>query len=145
MLPGASATPGRPVALAFLPADADEIFDYLSALMSGAGAGGGLRLARPAWMARGACRGAGIGFFDRSEAAVAVALAVCHSCPVRGECLAYALETDSTDGVWGGLTAKQRRTLTSRDRRRGGGPGARLKTCAVSPPGHGFGHGNGGS
>ena len=32
-------------------------------------------------------------------------------CPVRAECLLYALQTDSREGVWGGLSERQRRGL----------------------------------
>jgi WhiB family redox-sensing transcriptional regulator len=32
-------------------------------------------------------------------------------CPVRGECLAYALEHDERFGIWGGLSERQRRQL----------------------------------
>jgi len=49
-----------------------------------------------------------------------VALAVCSICPVREECLAFALATNQTEGVWGGMTADERRRLRRRirDRRR---------------------------
>jgi WhiB family transcriptional regulator, redox-sensing transcriptional regulator len=36
---------------------------------------------------------------------------VCRSCEVRAECLAYALEHDERDGIWGGLTERERRRL----------------------------------
>lgn len=36
---------------------------------------------------------------------------VCLACPVRAECLDYALETKQRFGVWGGLTEHQRRPL----------------------------------
>jgi WhiB family redox-sensing transcriptional regulator len=36
---------------------------------------------------------------------------VCARCPVRGECLAYALENDERFGVWGGLSEGERRLL----------------------------------
>jgi WhiB family transcriptional regulator, redox-sensing transcriptional regulator len=34
---------------------------------------------------------------------------VCAACEVRAECLAYALEHDELEGVWGGLSEKERR------------------------------------
>lgn len=37
--------------------------------------------------------------------------AVCTGCPVRSQCLDYALENGEAFGIWGGLTAKQRRKL----------------------------------
>ncbi|MEY9944726.1 WhiB family transcriptional regulator [Kitasatospora sp. GAS1066B] len=41
------------------------------------------------------------------------AKAICWSCPVRGRCLALAMERKEPEGVWGGLTARERRRLTS--------------------------------
>jgi WhiB family redox-sensing transcriptional regulator len=43
------------------------------------------------------------------------AKAICARCPVRGECLAYALATRQKYGIWGGATAEERRTMTRRD------------------------------
>lgn len=37
------------------------------------------------------------------------ALAVCARCPVRTDCLDWALKAPEKDGVWGGTTARQRR------------------------------------
>lgn len=34
---------------------------------------------------------------------------VCASCPVRQQCLEYAIEHGFDDGIWGGLTPKQRK------------------------------------
>lgn len=39
---------------------------------------------------------------------------VCFSCPVRIECLADALDSNTTFGVWGGLTERERRALLRR-------------------------------
>lgn len=46
------------------------------------------------------------------------AKAVCQQCPVREQCLAWALETDQTIGVWGGTTELERRALRRRARSR---------------------------
>ncbi|MEV0616109.1 WhiB family transcriptional regulator [Nonomuraea sp. NPDC050404] len=35
----------------------------------------------------------------------------CVACPARQECLDYALRTGQDHGVWGGLTARERRDL----------------------------------
>lgn len=43
---------------------------------------------------------------------------VCHGCPVRAECLRWALENGQDTGVWGGLDEAERRTLKRRSRRR---------------------------
>jgi len=48
-------------------------------------------------------------FFDeRREAAAA---AVCRGCPALKRCLEFALMSQMGFGVWGGLTARQRRRL----------------------------------
>lgn len=42
------------------------------------------------------------------EVSIARAKAVCAACPVIEECGVFALETGQVDGVWGGLTARER-------------------------------------
>jgi WhiB family redox-sensing transcriptional regulator len=39
------------------------------------------------------------------------AKSICAQCPVRLDCLAYALRTRQAYGVWGGLTERERRDL----------------------------------
>jgi WhiB family transcriptional regulator, redox-sensing transcriptional regulator len=39
------------------------------------------------------------------------AVKLCKTCPVIAECRAYSLEADELFGVWGGLTANQRRSI----------------------------------
>ncbi len=39
------------------------------------------------------------------------AKAVCATCPVRAECLAFAVELNQSEGVWGGHTPAERRRL----------------------------------
>ncbi|MCI1675760.1 MAG: WhiB family transcriptional regulator [Ancrocorticia sp.] len=39
---------------------------------------------------------------------------VCFSCPVRLNCLADALDSETSFGVWGGLTERERRALLRR-------------------------------
>jgi WhiB family redox-sensing transcriptional regulator len=36
-------------------------------------------------------------------------LAVCKGCPVRIPCLRFAVENEITHGIWGGMTAIQRK------------------------------------
>ena len=51
-------------------------------------------------------------FPDREDVAeVARAMAVCATCPVAAECLSWALETNQPDGIWGGHTLKERRSI----------------------------------
>ncbi len=81
-------------------------------------------LTRPAWHARAACRGRGVGaFFDeRSLPTVSEARALCGSCPVRVECLAAALADAATAGVRAGTTRLQRAAMGAerlRDAKRG--------------------------
>jgi WhiB family redox-sensing transcriptional regulator len=69
-------------------------------------------LGRPAWMAQGACRGEDPAlFFPVVGANAAKARAICSSCPVRPECLAYALADPESAGVWGGYAERERRKL----------------------------------
>ncbi|MFF0484930.1 WhiB family transcriptional regulator [Streptomyces sp. NPDC004435] len=42
------------------------------------------------------------------------AKALCAGCPVRAECLAYALDERVEYGVWGGMTERERRALLRR-------------------------------
>lgn len=39
---------------------------------------------------------------------------VCMGCPVIEQCLRWALDTGQEDGVWGGLTEDQRRSMKRR-------------------------------
>ncbi|MFI6103770.1 WhiB family transcriptional regulator [Streptomyces sp. NPDC093595] len=41
---------------------------------------------------------------------------VCRRCPVRQQCLEWALENNQDTGVWGGLGEAERRTLRRRSR-----------------------------
>lgn len=51
----------------------------------------------------------GDGFDGQQRAATAVA--VCTDCRVAAECLDYALQDTHLEGIWGGLTHKQRNHL----------------------------------
>jgi WhiB family redox-sensing transcriptional regulator len=77
--------------------------------------------ARQSWIDDAPC--AEIGgdvFFPEHGTPVSSARAakrICARCPVRPECLAYALEHNERYGVWGGLSERERRKLgyTTRD------------------------------
>lgn len=69
------------------------------------------------WHTRGACHGidledADAVFFPlpRDHEAIAEAKEFCGWCPVRRDCLNYALENDLKEGIWGGLTEAERRS-----------------------------------
>jgi WhiB family redox-sensing transcriptional regulator len=61
------------------------------------------------WMADTACEGMDVNVFilDKGDSA-AEAKKTCADCPVRAQCLAWALEHDERFGVWGGKTARER-------------------------------------
>jgi WhiB family redox-sensing transcriptional regulator len=69
------------------------------------------------WMTDAACRTEDPEvFFAVSEVGpgarqTAQARAVCARCPVRSECLGYALDNGLDHGVFGGTTADERRRL----------------------------------
>jgi WhiB family redox-sensing transcriptional regulator len=72
------------------------------------------------WRHRAACRDEDPElFFPVSEMGpgarqVAQAKAVCARCPVRSECLSYALDTGLDYGIFGGTTEGERRKLFRR-------------------------------
>lgn len=57
-----------------------------------------------------------VDFFVSSEDGDAVrrARAICAACPVLYDCLAFAIETNQPDGIWGGHTVKERIRLRRR-------------------------------
>jgi WhiB family redox-sensing transcriptional regulator len=57
-----------------------------------------------------------VNFFPDKEDLVAIvqAKSICAACPVSDICLTWALETNQTEGVWGGHTPKERRKLRRR-------------------------------
>ena len=71
------------------------------------------------WWQRAACRDIGPAvFFPAGNPKLAGvdeerAKGLCSSCPVRARCLAFAIEHGEADGVWGGLSAEERRPLTA--------------------------------
>jgi WhiB family redox-sensing transcriptional regulator len=72
------------------------------------------------WQLRAACRGPKSELFfpptyperkeDRDEREQQ-AKAICAVCPVRHECLEFALHIREPHGIWGGLTEAERRVL----------------------------------
>lgn len=52
--------------------------------------------------------------------AEADAMQVCRECPVRQECLDYALEHEERFGVWGGVSERERKAMLRRRSREQG-------------------------
>ncbi len=72
------------------------------------------------WQHRAACRGPQAAVFfppdkperrDEKRYREAMAKAICAQCPVIDECLAYALAIREQHGIWGGMSANERRSL----------------------------------
>lgn len=67
------------------------------------------------WRQAAACRGMDVEiFFPASDEDAGPAKSVCMQCPVRHDCLEWAMATRQGDGVWGGLTETERRRLRRR-------------------------------
>ncbi|HSK90498.1 MAG TPA: WhiB family transcriptional regulator [Euzebyales bacterium] len=77
------------------------------------------------WQQRGRCRDLDSELFyppldseslNQRHARELAAKAVCAACPVRAECLAWALATDERHGVWGGKNERERQALAGHRR-----------------------------
>jgi WhiB family redox-sensing transcriptional regulator len=72
------------------------------------------------WRELAACRNAATAhydpFFDETDRGERAAIAICRTCRVRGECLAFAIRTGQSYGVWGGKPQRVLRLLIGRDR-----------------------------
>lgn len=79
------------------------------------------------WQWRAACRGEDSGLFfppghlepkEEKDARERKAKAICAACPVRIECLEYAIRIREPYGIWGGLNELERRSLIREQERR---------------------------
>ncbi len=73
------------------------------------------------WRDQAACAGSDLELFfpaGEDEESAAPAKAICAICPVREDCLNYAISTNQPEGVWGGMTGPERRRLRRRLRER---------------------------
>ena len=70
-----------------------------------------------AWRNRSLCRDSNpelffpIGATGPALDQIEAAKEICAECPVRAECLEFALATNQEAGVWGGTTEEERRKL----------------------------------
>lgn len=73
------------------------------------------------WWSHAACQSADPDLFFPITASglalrqVSGAKAVCARCPVRADCLRYALDAGPLQGIWGGLNEEERRLLRQRE------------------------------
>lgn len=66
----------------------------------------------PEWMSEGICAQIDAEeWFPEKGGSSRAAQAVCATCPVRTQCLQYAVDNSERFGIWGGLTEGQRRKL----------------------------------
>ena len=69
------------------------------------------------WRRHAACRGCDVELFfpvgvtGPAVEQIEAAKVICGECPVRVECLEFALLTNQGAGVWGGATEEERRKL----------------------------------
>lgn len=77
------------------------------------------------WQALGACRGLQTAMFfhpeyergPAREHRESQAKAVCSRCPVLEQCRRHALQVHEPYGIWGGLSAEERKSLLRAERR----------------------------
>lgn len=74
------------------------------------------------WQSQAECRGSDPSvFFPDSQTTDALrpALFICKGCPVRQQCLDWALDTHQEFGIWGGMTEGDRKRVRRRRFRAG--------------------------
>ncbi|MDV7194641.1 WhiB family transcriptional regulator [Mycolicibacterium fortuitum] len=69
-------------------------------------------LTREPWQGEAACASADPeAWFPEKGQPYAMAKRICATCPVKAECLEYALANRERAGVWGGLSERERRQV----------------------------------
>jgi len=69
------------------------------------------------WMAHGNCASeTPASFFPSDGVGVEVARRICQDCPVKQQCLEFALTNRVDHGVWGGTSERERRRILKRRR-----------------------------
>jgi WhiB family redox-sensing transcriptional regulator len=77
-----------------------------------------IEIERPDWMAHGACKDrTDVSFFPGRGEDSDPAKKVCYGCPVRLQCLTYAMQQGEKYGIWGGLSERDRKRIRSQHRR----------------------------
>lgn len=69
------------------------------------------------WRRRAACRTEDVNvfFIDQGDMdTLKQAKALCARCPVRRQCLDFAIENNERHGIWGGLSRKDRNRIRKR-------------------------------
>ena len=68
------------------------------------------------WVKQAACLGHNpdLWFLDDQTGSYREARAVCDACPVRVDCLQWALDSHTDHGMWGGLNPNERKQLRRR-------------------------------
>ena len=70
------------------------------------------------WRQRAACRGVNPDvFYPASDEDAEPAKVICNACPVRQACVEHALATRERDGIWGGVTERERRRIIRQRRK----------------------------
>ena len=82
------------------------------------------------WIKQAACAGEPTElFFPEDDVATELARSICSGCKVRAECIGYAVEIPSLDGIWGGLTRQERARVRRKKRCQ---PKTRRRICESS-------------
>ena len=72
-------------------------------------------VARPSWMGRASCKNLDVEmFFPKRGLPKKEVVRICGACPVREECLSFAVLNGERQGMWGGLTSGARRGMYSK-------------------------------
>ncbi|GAA5115967.1 WhiB family transcriptional regulator [Haloechinothrix salitolerans] len=72
----------------------------------------------PAWTVDAVCAQTDPeAFFPEKGGSTRAAKQICAGCPVRAECLAWALENGERVGIWGGTSYRERRRLHRQQQR----------------------------
>lgn len=58
------------------------------------------------WYDKALCADVDVDFFSEDPLETHMAKSICSQCPVRRQCLEYALDTQTRFGIWGGVSEK---------------------------------------